>query len=235
MNKDLLHKQFEIERFKALRFIGLYICAALIGFISISAGSHVKFRDIGEIFSQEICDTSVLFIILPFVAWFVGTDFSNRTIHNELKTGFTRFSVIFTRFITTFTIVAALHIMGNVMCITGFSLRKSFDMSIFTFRNLAWTLVVLLQLAAIVSFIIFIVFAVKNAAGAMGGTVLFSIVMLNILRNFLSDKDFFKLSCFSLAQTSDTKTLFLSGVFAVLTIAAMLALTHWIFRRTEVR
>ena len=108
-------------------------------------------------------------------------------------------------------------------------------MSIFTFRNLAWTLVVLLQLAAIVSFIIFIVFAVKNAAGAMGGTVLFSIVMLNILRNFLSDKDYFKLSCFSLAQTSDTKTLFLSGVFAVLTIAAMLALTHWIFRRTEVR
>ncbi|MBQ1431995.1 MAG: ABC transporter permease, partial [Ruminococcus sp.] len=122
-----------------------------------------------------------------------------------------------------------------VSTIAGFWARYGFDSTMFKSRNLIWSLVILVQIGAIVGCVMFIVFALKKALAGIAFTVVFTFFTCNMLRNFLSDKDFFKLSCFSLAQTSDTKTLFLSGVFAVLTIAAMLALTHWIFRRTEVR
>lgn len=232
-----MRDQFRVESFKAVRFGMIYVGIAIMAAAGFAYG-YLKFPsgiDSAKVFSLTLCDTSLMFIATSIVSWFVGNDFLNRTIHNEIKLGRTRFSVIFTKTIVSFVISALIHMTYVVSTIAGFWARYGFDSTMFKSRNLIWSLVILVQIGAIVCCVMFIVFALKKALAGIAFTVVFTFFTCNMLRNFLSDKDFFKLSCFSLAQKSDTKTLFLSGVFAVLTIAAMLALTHWIFRRTEVR
>ena len=232
-----MRDQFRVESFKAVRFWMIYVGIAIMAAAGFAYG-YLKFPsgiDSAKVFSLTLCDTSLMFIATSIVSWFVGNDFLNRTIHNEIKLGRTRFSVIFTKSIVSFVISALIHMTYVVSTVAGFWARYGFDSTMFKSRNLIWSLVILVQIGAIVGCVMFIVFALKKALAGIAFTVVFTFFTCNMLRNFLSDKDFFKLSCFSLAQTSDTKTLFLSGVFAVLTIAAMLALTHWIFRRTEVR
>ena len=228
---------FRVESFKAVRFGMIYVGIAIMAAAGFAYG-YLKFPsgiDSAKVFSLTLCDTSLMFIATSIVSWFVGNDFLNRTIHNEIKLGRTRFSVIFTKTIVSFVISALIHMIYVVSTVAGFWVRYGFDSTMFKSRNLIWSLVILVQIGAIVGCVMFIVFALKKALAGIAFTVVFTFFTCNMLRNFLSDKYVFKLSCFSLAQTSDTKTLFLSGVFAVLTIAAMLALTHWIFRRTEVR
>lgn len=48
--------------------------------------------DTATVFSFSICDTSFMFIISLVTAWFAGNDFLNRTMHNEIKVGYSRFS-----------------------------------------------------------------------------------------------------------------------------------------------
>jgi hypothetical protein len=60
------------------------------------------------------------------------------------------------------------------------------------------------------------------------------LVSCNILRNFISE-NVFRLTCFSLAQTSDSRTLALSAVFAAAVILISLAATHLVFRKAEIK
>ncbi len=59
-------------------------------------------------------------------------------------------------------------------------------------------------------------------------------VSCNILRNFISE-NVFRLTCFSLAQTSDNRTLALSAVFAAAVIVISLTATHLVFRKAEIK
>ena len=61
-----------------------------------------------------------------------------------------------------------------------------------------------------------------------------NIVSCNILRNFIRES-VFRLTCFSLAQTSDNRTLALSAVFAAAVIIISLTATHLVFRKSEIK
>ena len=82
--------------------------------------------------------------------------------------------------------------------------------------------------------VMFIVFALKKVTSGIAVTVVFSFVSCNILRNFIS-KSVFRLTCFSLAQTSDNRTLALSAVFAAVIIVISLTATHFVFRKAEIK
>ena len=79
-----------------------------------------------------------------------------------------------------------------------------------------------------------IVFALKKVTSGIAVTVVFSFVSCNILRNFISNS-VFRLTCFSLAQTNDNRTLALSAVFAAVIIVILLTATHFVFRKAEIK
>ena len=118
--------------------------------------------------------------------------------------------------------------------VLGFSVRYGFDGSILSVTDLVWLLVVMLQICANICIVMLIVFTLRKITSGIAATVVFSFVSCNLLRNFFS-KSFFRLTCFSLAQTSDSKTLILSAMLAAAVIAISLTAAHLVFRKAEIR
>lgn len=231
-----MYNQLMIESYKAKRFIILYLAAAVLA----AAGFFLGFLKLSEnldtatVFSFSICDTSFLFIVSLVAAWFAGNDFQNRTIQNEIKAGYGRFSVLLARTITTVIMAELLHLTYVFATVLGFAVKYRFDSSIFSTTDFLWLLVVMLQIGADICIVMFIVFALRKVTSGIAVTVVFSFVTCNILRNFIGES-VFRLTCFSLAQTSDNRTLALSAVFAAVVIAASLTAAHFVFRKAEIK
>ena len=211
-----MYNQLIIEKYKAKRFIIMYLAAVVLAAAGFFLGllKLPENLDTATVFSLSICDTSFMFIISLVAAWFAGNDFLNRTIHNEIKAGYSRFSVFAT--------------------VIGFAVNYRFDTSIFSVTDFGWLLVVILQICANICIVMFIVFALKKVTSGIAVTVVFSFVSCNILRNFISES-VFRLTCFSLAQTSDNRTLALSALFAAAVIVISLTATHLVFRKAEIK
>lgn len=231
-----MHNQLMIESYKAKRFIILYLAAAVLA----AAGFFLGFLKLSEnldtatVFSFSICDTSFLFIVSLVAAWFAGNDFQNRTIRNEIKAGYGRFSVLLARTIPTVIMAELLHLTYVFATVLGFAVKYRFDSSIFSATDFLWLLVVMLQIGADICIVMFIVFALRKVTSGIAVTVVFSFVTCNILRNFIGES-VFRLTCFSLAQTSDNRTLALSAVFAAVVIIASLTAAHFVFRKAEIK
>ena len=231
-----MFNQLKTERFKAVRFWLAYLAAGVLAAAGFFLG-FLKLHDslnTAKVFSFSICDTSFMFIISLVAAWFAGNDFMNRTVHNEIKIGYSRFSVVITRTVITVVMSVLLHMIYVIATILGFAVKYGFDSSIFTLRDFAWLFVVLIQICANISIVMLIVFSLKKVTSAIAVTVVFSFVSCNILRNFISES-VFRLTCFSLAQTSDTQTLVMSAIWAVMVIIAAFTATQFIFRRSEIK
>lgn len=228
--------QMSVQKYKAVRFPILYIAAL----VTITMGflyGYLKLPptfDTNAVFSDTVCDTSGFFIFALVAAWFAGNDFLTRTIHNEIKAGYRRFSLILTRTVTTTTMVILLHLGYILSTVIGFSLKNGFDTSLFTVVNLFWLLTVLIQVCADICIVMFIVFSLKKATSAIAVAVVFAFIAFNVLRNFISES-VFRLTPFSLAQTSDAGMLALSAVIAAAVIAGILTATHFVFRKAEIK
>ena len=231
-----MHNQLMIEAYKAKKFIIMYLAAAVLATAGFALGflKLPENMDTASVFSLSICDTSFMFIVSLVAAWFAGNDFLNRTIHNEIKIGYSRFSVLMARTITSVIMAMLLHLTYVSATVLGFAVKYRFDSSIFSVTNFVWLLVVMLQICANICIVMFIIFALKKVTSGIAVAVVFSFVSCNILRNFISDS-FFRLTCFSLAQTSDNRTLALSAVFAIAVITASLIATYFAFRKAEIK
>lgn len=231
-----MRNQLTIEAYKAKRFMILYFAAAVLAAADFFLGllKLPEYMDTSTVFSLSVCDTSFMFIISLVAAWFAGNDFQNRTIHHEIMAGYSRFSVFVARTITAVIMAMLLHLVYVLATVLGFALHYRFDGSIFTLTNLIWLLVVLLQVCANICIVMLIVFALKKALSGIAVTVVFSFVCCNLLRNFIGGS-VFRFTCFSLAQTSDYRTLALSAVFAAAVIVAALTATHFVFRKAEIK
>ena len=231
-----MRNQMIIERYKVVRVYIIYIAALVLVVAGFLHGLIKIPKDLNTsaVFSNLVCDTSFIFILSLVAAWFAGNDFLNRTIHNEIKAGYSRISVIITRTITTVFMGLLLHLAYIAASLLGFVIKAGFDSSVFTVVNLSWLLVVMLQICANICIVMFIVFALKKVTSGIAVTVIFAIVSCNILRNFISDS-VFRLTPFSLAQTSDSQTLILSAAVAAVMIAVSMLATHLVFRRAEIK
>ena len=231
-----MRNQLIIEKYKAERFAIMYLAVVVLAAAGFFLGllKLPQNLDTSTVFSFSICDTSFMFIISLVTAWFVGNDFLNRTIQNEIKIGYSRVSVFLVRTITCEIMAILLHLTYVFATVIGFAVKYRFDSSIFSITNFVWLLVVMSQICANICIVMFIVFALRKATLGIAVTVIFNFVSCNILRNFISDS-FFRLTCFNLAQTSDSKTLVLSEFLAVAVIAVSLTATHIVFRKAEIK
>ena len=224
--------QLKVERFKAARFLLFYIIAILVfagGFL-VAYFLIPKELGIESVFSQTICDTSLLFLICLVTARFLNNDFSNRTIHNEIKIGYRRSSVLVVRLLAGSLMAVLLHGIYVISALLGYAAKHGMDGNIFQKQNLFWILTIMLQLVALQSITTFIIFIFKSLSAA----VCVSFIACNIIRNF-TDSEIFTLSCFCLARNSETRTLLISSIYAVAITIVVAVSTHILFKKAEIK
>lgn len=230
-----------VEFYKLKRFwIGYIVMLFMFGVGYIYGDNRIGNRVFGmtdhttEAFSATVSDTSFVFLIAIAAALFIGRDFSNRTIGNEIKLGYSRTHILLSRMLGAGAFSILLHVIYIVAALIGFSVVRGFDTSLFSLENFLWLLTVLLQLAAIISGVVLISFLVKKVPEAIALSALYAAVCCNILRNFFST-GIFTLSCFCFARDSDLRTLAATAVSAGITLLVFLSIAVFAFRKAEIK
>ena len=232
-----MYNQFKVECFKMRRFILFYIVLSGLALLGFFYG-YLKMVPLSEgiytAFTATICDTSLPFLFSVVSAWFIGNDFSSRTVHNEIKTGYSRWSVLFVRLIAVCAMAVCFHFAYVLFTMIGVGTQIGFHLDSFSVRDIFWCLTVILQITAMQSFIVFIAFLLRKASTAISVSVCFSFITCNILRNFLEGK-VFELSCFYFAQDTSGKNLFFTSLFAVIVFGAMTGAAYFVFSRADIK
>lgn len=96
-------------------------------------------------------DTSMMFVPVLLSAGFVGNDFSNRTIHNEITIGYSRLSALLVRELPAFLSAVILHFTFAVGTAVGLGVKVGFSFELFQIQDLVWCFTVMLQLMAMQS------------------------------------------------------------------------------------
>lgn len=231
-----MYNQLKVELYKLKNLPLIYISTVLMVMAGILSG-YLQFGNVvntNEVFCYVVCDTSLLFLISIVSAWFVGLDFGNRTIANELKLGYSRFSVISVRMIMVYIMSITLHLSYVFAAVIGFSAANGFDVSVFSGKNAMWLITVILQLMAIESGTVMICFAARKPTGAISISVIYTFAFCNVLRNF-TDSRVFTLSCFCFARNSDAGDLMACAVNALIVLTIFTVSAVLVFGKADVK
>lgn len=229
--------QCKVTFFKFRHFVLFYIAVlCMVGF-GFSYG-FVRISDIvGSVyyaFSIVNSDMSLLFLAALITAWFLGSDFSNRTIHHEITLGYSRWSVLFVRELPVLLSGVILHFVYVFSVVLGVACKNGFSGAMFETADILWCITIMLQLMGLQSVITMITFICAKAPAAIAISVSFTIIACNVLRNFLGGT-FFTKTVFYLARDNASATLLPTSIVAVVTLMVFIALTYMIFRRKEIK
>lgn len=231
----------KVEGYKLKKFQLGYIALLFVAVVGYLYGDNRIGNKVFEMtdntaiaFSHVVSDNSFVFIIAIVTALFMGKDFSNRTICNEIKLGHSRFHILLSRTVVVCVFAVLLHVVYIISTIVGFSVVRGFDTSLFSGENALWLLTVLLQLVAIISGVVLISFSVKKVSEAIVLSALCSVICCNILRNFIRAK-IYTLSCFCFVQNSSSENLVPALVSAFITMIVFLAIAAIAFNKAEVK
>lgn len=229
--------QCKIIFFKFRHFFVFYLAVLGIAGLGFWAG-FAKMAKLGwntyDAFKDANCDTSLIFILAVTSAWFIGNDFSNRTIHHEITLGYSRLSVLLVRELPVMISGVILHYVYVFFTVLGVSCKNGFETHMFKTQDILWCLTVMLQIIDLQSIITLITFICGKAPSAIAATVSFIIVSCNVLRNFFYGT-FFETTVFCFAKNNSTKTLIDSSIMAVITLVLTIVLTYLVFRKKEIK
>lgn len=228
--------QLRVTFFKFRHFLLFYLAGILMAGFGFYSGFRLTSMDyqVYDAFAFAIPDTSFMFIPTLITAWFLGNDFSNRTIHHEITAGYSRLSVLLVRELPVLLSGVILHFVFVFSTVFGVACKNGFSVDLFGTQDLFWCLTIMLQLIAMQTMITLITFLCAKAPAAIAVSVCFIIVACNVLRNFMSET-FFTKTVFCLAADHAKETLVSAGVIAVLTSVLTIAITYLIFRRKEIK
>jgi ABC-type transport system involved in multi-copper enzyme maturation permease subunit len=187
-----------------------------------------------DTFAYTINDTSLIFIISLVTAWFIGNDFSNRTIQHEITLGYSRFSILLIRTLPVTLSAIIIHFtfvfttMFAVICKNGHTgdFLKS--------QDVFWCITVSLQLIGLQSIITMITFISAKATSAISIAVTFTIIACNVMRNF-ADNTVFTKTVFFFAKDNKSETLLSTSIVAVITLILSITITYLLFRKKEIK
>ena len=196
----------------------------------------------GNLFFEGMSDTSFVFLYSMVTAWFVGTDFDNRTIHNEIAVGYSRWSVLFSRIFTCWCASILLHAVTTVFYteVGWFAYGYGFHVPKLGMRDFIWLGVIQLQLMAMQSLVVLITIISANAATALVVSGVFSFLIHEVRIYFISRgmKEGLRIwgtMFFALAQDNSDGTLIAAGCMAVAAIVGLTAVTYSIFQKMELK
>lgn len=229
--------QFKAENIRLKKRKGIAITALVLFLINLF-GAYSQFprffetMTVNEALAETIGDTSLFFIVALCVTWFVGAEFSERTVQNELKLGYSRLSVVFVRFIYSCFIASAIHLLSITAIIAGAFMRYGFSLTELNGADFLWLFIVLVQVCALQGFTVLFVFLIRKAAAAMAVSAIFTLITCNLCRNFIK-APVYVYSCFSLAQDNEPKTLWVSFIFALAVLFIVPSVTYLVFRKAD--
>ena len=87
----------KVEFYKLKKFPFGYVVLLFFLVIGIIGGGYkfpYVFENTAAIFASNVCDTSLVFTISLAAAFFMGKDFSGRTIDNVIKLSYSRFQIL---------------------------------------------------------------------------------------------------------------------------------------------
>lgn len=229
--------QLKVEFFKFRHFWLFYVAVIFMAGLGFSYG-YIKLASIGcdiyDAFRETGCDTSFMCLVALVSAWFIGSDFSNRTIHHEITLGYNRWSVLLVRELPVLLSGMLLHFIYVSSSMLGVGSKTGFSVSMFSIQDFFWCITILLQLMALQSIILFISFLCANAPAAIAISVSFMVIACNVLRNFLFGTVFTK-TVFYFAPDNTKETLLPTSVVAVMTLVIIMVLTYIVFRKKEIK
>jgi ABC-type transport system involved in multi-copper enzyme maturation permease subunit len=239
-----MSNQLKVCFYKLRKSLFLYLSA--LGFFTAAVMVAVKniFVDKLDISGQvvlihSLSDTSLLFIITLFVSYFLGKDFANRTIDNEIRIGYSRWSVLLSRIIVALPFSAILYLFYSVPYALIVGASNGFNGNMKLHEIIIRIVLFALQVMAITSFAVLIVFWCKKSSLGIMLSVCFTVITCNILRNFLDDAVLFRATSFYRIQMNMVKMtsqdIITSFVSAIITIFIVLFATYIIFRKTELK
>lgn len=230
-----------VERYKLKKFKLGYIAAIfmfLVGYVYGDNRMGNKVFDLTDntavAFSSIVSDTSFVFFISIVMALFMGKDFSNRTICNEIKLGYSRFHILLSRMVVVCAFAALLHVIYVISTVLGFSVVRGFDTSVLRAENALWLLIVLLQLVAVISGVVLITFMAKKGSVGIVLTAMYAFICCNILRNFISAR-LFTTSCFCFVRDNSAENLVLAAISACITMTIFLTIAVVTFNKAEIK
>ena len=231
-----MRNQYKVALYKLRHFLIFFIGILVMAGAGFSHG-FIKLVPIGfhayDAF-QLISDTSFMFLLALISAWFIGRDFSDRTIHHEIKLGYSRWSVLLVREFAVILCSVVLHFIYVFSTVLGVAVRIGFSGAMFRTADVLWCITVMLQLMGLQSVFTMITFICAAAPTAIAATTCFAFIACNILRSFLNET-FFTKTVFCLARDNSPETLLPAALVAVLTLIGSTALTYLIFRRREIK
>lgn len=194
-------------------------------------------------FFESMCDASFVFLYSIVTAWFIGNDFDNRTVCNEIALGYSRWSALFSRILPCWCATIILHFVmaASYMSILWFAYGYGFYIPKFQIRDFVWLGVILLQLLAMQSVVVLITILSANAVAALVISAVFTFIVNNgvplILYSWEMEEGLriWGTMFFALAQDNSDKTLIAAGCMAVAAIVGITAVTYSVFRKMELK
>ena len=232
----------KIENFKLRRFIPFYVSLAffvaleIYGMIDggLSQMYFNYFHNMHDGFAEGVQDCSLSFLYGMLIAWFVGIDFSQRTVHIALVTGNKRLNVVISKLIASTIITTVFHICLIISDLIIFGRAYGFSLEGFCSRDLLWFGVILLQFIAYNSFFVLVTFVCGNVYSATIISVIVASVGGNILRNFLGGNFIYEHSFFCFAKSSQNSDLIPCALCAIMFIVIFVTATVAVFKKKDV-
>lgn len=238
-----MHNQLKLEMYKIKRSKIFYL--GILAFIALGILIGVKAINLHmvsgkEIFLDTVSDTSVMFLLSLFICYFIGDDFTNRTIDNEIRVGYSRLSVILARGIVVLPFTVLIYMCYTITTTVCVGIINGFGTEVTIIEMLVRLILFAFQVMAVQSFTIFFIFVCKNATLGMVVSVCFTFVTCNLLRNFMGEENFlFRITSFyRIMMNSESLTIqniIVSFVSAIVTIIIMFFITHMAFRKADLQ
>lgn len=227
-----------IERKKIVRFIPLYVCLAILFLMyldwfvkGLNTSDPLTMHD-G--FAEGIQDCSFSFMYGMIIAWFVGIDFTNRTIHKAIVTGSSRWKIVVAKLISTSLVVMIIHFVSAALEMLIYGKKFGYSFEAFSVKDLAWLAVIVLQLIAYNAFYELITVICGNVYIALFACTTTAAVSGNVLRNYLGGNFIYEHSFFCLAKSSSASDLIPCALCAIIMSVLFLAASCLIFRKRDV-
>ena len=232
-----------IERRKIVRFIPLYVSLAIMFLMWIDMLFRGLKTDFVEMygpfnlhdgFGEGLQDCSFSFLYGMLIAWFIGIDFTNRTIHKAIVTGNSRWKIVVAKLISTSVMIMIFHFISATLETILYGKYFGFSFDGFSAKDIAWLLVIMLQLIAYNAFYELVTIICGNVYIALFASITTAAVLGNVLRNFLGGNFIYEHSFFCLAKSSSAADLIPCAVCAIIAAVLLVLASSFIFKKRDV-
>ena len=234
---------FKIERYKMRRFTPFYASMGFLVFLVIYdlimglKQSYIDAFPNGSMydgFRDGVTDCSFSFLLGMLIAWYVGIDFTNRTLHRVIVTGNKRWMTVVSQLIATSVLTIIFHLGLVVETVIQYGSGFGYSFDGFNKKDIAWVAVLILQLIAMNAFYLLITYICGNVYTALFACVSVSLIGGNILRNVFRGKFIYEHSFFCFAKSSANSDLIPCAICAIIAIVVCVTATIIIFNKKDI-